>query len=200
MTTETLTPYEVACDFLRIIRAGDYDPGSPSKSAGWAVNGQPVAWHEGRHAVADFGLDPEENEVVWLESDWLELSRVTGAELAEACPIFALDRFTPGLYLSMPRTRLLDALGSTETNDAHEFCRVVGIDRRDPEILHALSRVGLDIAANEYEPLRKAVRSKELEYAIALLQSDLPLEAIMQLCVLPPMPVEYAVATAGGAA
>lgn len=195
MSTETLTPYETACEFLRVIRTGDYDEGDYDSHARWSLGGQAVARHTGWGVLVDYDEDPEDDEPVWLDRDWLDAQGVTQEDLAEACPLF-----TPGGYLSVPRTRFLEVLDSTETNDAREFCLTAGIDHRDPEILHALHRMRLGIEAAEYGPLHEAAHSTDLEYALALLQSDLSLDAITQLCALPPMPVEYAIAMVGGAA
>ncbi|WP_433585386.1 hypothetical protein [Microbacterium hydrocarbonoxydans] len=195
MDATTLTPYEVACEFLRVIREGDYDPGDYDERAHWSMDGQAVAWHDGWGILVDYDEDPEDDEPLWLDGKWLDALGATQDDLADACPLF-----TPGGYLSIPRTKFLDLLEVTTTNDAREFCRIAGIDRRDPEILHALHRLRLGIEAKEYGPLREAAHSTDEGYAIALLQTDLPLDAIIQLCGLPPMPVEYAIAMAGGAA
>ena len=195
MNAATLTPYEAACEFLRVIREGDYDPGDYDSYARWSLDGHAVARHSGWGVLVDYDEDPDDDEPVWLDSDWLKARGVTEDDLAEVCPLF-----TPGGYLSIPRTRFLDLLEATATTDAGEFCRIARIDRRDPEILHALHRVRLGIEAAEYGPLREAAHSTNSDYAIALLQTDLPLDDIMQLCALPPMPIEYALAMAGGAA
>lgn len=195
MNDTTLTPYELACEFLRIIRIGDYSPGDHDERARWTMFGQAVAWHENWMALAGHDEDPDNDEYVWADEDWLKARSITEGDLADACPLF-----TPRGYISVPRTRFLEVLESTATNDAREFCRVAGIDRRDPEILHALHRVGLGIEAAEYGPLREAAHSTDADYAIALLQANLTLGAIIQLCALPPMPVEYAIAMSGGAA
>lgn len=195
MTGAALTPYEVACEFLRIIREGGYVPGDYDQRARWTLDGQAVAWHDGWGVLVDYGEDPEDDEPVWLDSDWLNALNVTGVELAEACPLFTTDQL-----VSVQRTRFLDLLDSIATNDAAEFCYAAGIDRRDPEVVNALHRVGLGIESKEYEPLRAAAHSTELEYAIALLQTLLPLNAIIQLCALPPMPIEYALAMVEGGA
>lgn len=195
MNATTLTPYEAACEFLRVIREGDYDAGDYDGPACWSVGGQAIAWHYGWDMIGDFGLDAEDDEALWLDRSWPKVGGVTTEELAEVCPLF-----TPGGYLSIPRTRFLELLDTTTTNDAREFCRIAGIDRRDPWVVNTLDRHGLNVGFKEYEPLREAVHSTDEEYAIALLRSGLPLDAIIELCALPPMPVEYAVAMAGGAA
>lgn len=195
MSTETLTPYETACEFLRVIREGDYDPGDYDGPACWSVGGQAIAWHYGWDMIADFGLDAEDDEALWLDRDWLRAHGLTGADLANACSLLAPDG-----GLSIPRTRFLDVLDATAMNDAEAFCGAAGIDRRDPWVVNALDRRGLSVGSKEYAPLREAVHSTDEEYAIALLRSGLPLDAIIVLCALPPMPIEYAIAMAGGAA
>lgn len=195
MNIGTLTPYEAACEFLRVIREGDYDPGDYDGPACWSVGGQAIAWHYGWDMIADFGLATEDDEALWLDRGWLTALGVSEPELADACPLFV-----PSGDISIPRTRLLDALDATTTSDAGEFCLVSGIDRRDRWVTQTLSAHGLIVGSKEYAPLHAAAHSTDEGFAIALLQTGLPLEAIIQLCALPPMPLEYAIAIAGGAA
>lgn len=193
MSTETLTPYEAACEFLRAIRTGEYYGGDYDEWAHWALDGQIIVWHQGSGVLAETDEGPENDEYLWLNRDWLKTHGLTEADSEDACPLFAYGN------VSVSRTRFLDALDSTTTNDAGEFCRIAGIDRRDPWVWRALNGAYLGFASKEYEPLREAVHSTDEGYAISLLQSGLPLNAIIELCALPPMPIEYALAMAGGA-
>ncbi|MBN8206507.1 hypothetical protein JF550_11150 [Microbacterium esteraromaticum] len=195
MSATTLTPHEAACEFLRVIREGEYDEGDYDQRAHWSMDGQAVAWHHGWDVISDFGLDAEDDEALWLDRTWSEVRGVATEELAEVCSLFTLSG-----DLSISRTRFLDLLDTTTTNDAREFCHIAGIDRRDPWVVNTLDRHGLSVGSKEYEPLREAAHSTNPDYAIALLRTDLSLDAIVQLCALPPMPVEYAIAMAGGAA
>lgn len=194
MDATTLTPYEAACEFLRAVRTGEYYEGDYDQWAHWALDGQVIAWHHGSDVLAERDEGPENDEHIWLNRDWLKAHGLTVADSEDASPLFAYGN------VSVSRTRFLDALDSTATNDAAEFCLAAGIDRRDPWVWRALNGAYLAFESKEYEPLRAAVHSTGLEYAIALLQTDLPLDAIIQLCAVPPMPVEYAIAMVEGGA
>lgn len=106
------------------------------------------------------------------------------------------------------------ALALTESNDLRVLCGIIGLDDRDMRIagqvwattarcpLHATRSPDHYpyVSEAEYVALRAAARQTDIEYVLALLDARVPVEAIIQLCALPPMPVEYAIAMAGGAA
>ena len=106
------------------------------------------------------------------------------------------------------------ALALTESNDLSVICDLINLDDRDVRIagqvwattarfpLHATrSRDHYPhVSEAEYVALRAAARQTDIEYVLALLDARVPVETIIQLCALPPMPIEYAAAMAGGAA
>lgn len=106
------------------------------------------------------------------------------------------------------------ALALTESNDLSAICDLIGLDERDARIagrvwantarfpLHATRSPDHypHVSEAEYAALRAAARQTDIEYVLALLDARVPVEAIIQFCALPPMPIEYAIAMAGGAA
>lgn len=107
---------------------------------------------------------------------------------------------------------LMAALDATASDDPYAIAEVLNLTVVDIE---AARMVGWcdehrynpgwygpepPFAEADYVALRAAVHGTDEDYALALLRADLPVVAIIELCAIPPMPVEYAIAMAGGTA
>jgi len=106
------------------------------------------------------------------------------------------------------------ALALTASNALSVICGLIGLDDRDAwiagQVWATTARYPLHttrsrdhyphVSETEYVALRAAARQTNIEYVLALLDARIPVETIIELCVVPPMPIEYAIAMAGGAA
>jgi hypothetical protein len=135
--------------------------------------------------------------------------------LAAVSPLVTRDpEVDHRIYLVPTLGEVREALLRTGSNDLSVICDAIGLDARDEQIarvvwatttrfpLHATRgrpRIPA-ISEADYIALRSAARQADIGYVMALLDAGLPAPAVTQLCALPPMPMDYAIAMLDGGA
>lgn len=114
-------------------------------------------------------------------------------------------------YFIPTMAELATALETTSSDDPQVIAHVLNLSEVDAEIARRVNWCNSDrfnpgwygaqeqITEADYIALRTAAHSTDEEYAFALLQANLPVATIVELCAIPPMPLEYAIAMVGGA-
>lgn len=113
-------------------------------------------------------------------------------------------------FLIPTMTELAIALTKTDSDDPGVISDVLGLDALDAELAHVTGwchtfrynpgwyGAQQQITEADYIALRAAAHQAYAEYVFALLDAGIPADAVIQLCALPPMPVEYAIAMFDG--
>lgn len=135
--------------------------------------------------------------------------------LAAVSPLVTRDpEVDHRIYLVPTLGEVREALLRTGSNDLSVICDAIGLDGRDERLarvvwttttrfpLHATwgrPRI-LPISEADYIALRAAARQTNIGYVLELLDVGIPVAQVIELCAIPPMPVEYAIAMVGDAA
>lgn len=199
---------ELATEFFLSIRYAQ--PESDEYAESWKLMGRTILRrgtglvNQAQGHPADFGSPVE--VVNWPSA--------SSEKFAKALASLVAEDGTRRVFLVPTLGEMHRALALTESNDLSVICGIIALDDRDVRIagqvwattarfpLHATrSRDHYPhVSEAQYVALRAAARLSDIEYVLALLDARVPVETIIQLCALPPMPVEYAIAIAGGAA
>lgn len=180
----------------------------------WTFNNTYLA-EQIRHSRADTNRAENIGSPVLVYDEWSrglhsEVLTQNGEDEALA-PL--VHRDSDGRAFFIPTMgELMAALDATVSDDPRAIAEVLNLTNVDTE---AARMVGWcdehrynpgwygpeqQITEADYVALREAVHGADEGYALALLRADLPVAAIIELCAIPPMPVEYAITMVGDAA
>lgn len=205
-----MTPDEIATEFLLSIRhsqlAGD------TYIEDWKVMGRTVLRRAGALAndapgrPADFGSPAQ---VMHWPGGSLDKF------VAAVSPLVVRDpEVDHRVYLVPTLVEVREALRRTGSNGLSVVCDAIGLDDRDVQIarlvwatttrfpLHATwGRPRIPVVSEaEYIALRSAARQTDTGYVLELLDAGISVAQVIELCAIPPMPLEYAIAMVDGGA
>lgn len=181
------------------------------------VSGSAYLAEQIRHSKADTNFTSEIGSPVRVLSKWSRLLLLLPAMLSDKEEAAALaplvQRDSRGRAFFIPTmSELMVALDATASDDPHAIAEALNLTEVDAGVAR---RVGWcntyrynpgwygqqqQITEADYVSLRSAAHQTDAEYVFALLDAGIPANAVTQLCALPPMPLEYAIAMVGDAA
>lgn len=193
---------EAASEFIRGVRGAVHEGRTNAwaeQYETWRYDGEILMMTASPQSLAWAGFTvPQESHGVVVFGQAAAMAR-DGAEPSTAlfarCTVRKLVVLTPTL------TELWAALDATPSNDWSAVRAVLGIAPYDAEVAQAAGWYDLRLSDSEYLALRAAARRAQGTYALDLLNAGVPVSEVIAHCDAPnPLPVEYVIAMAGGAA
>lgn len=198
---------DVATEFIRSFRRAEF--GTDGQIDQWSILGRTVAQRAGAQAWMSAGRAPGFGGPVQVTTDMLMPMRVYRQMFVDAvAPLVSVDRRGGRMFLVPTMGELTAAFSATESNDVEDFGQTIGLTEVDVLLAERLwTRTARSrpheqhprhVSEADYVALRAAAHQTDAEYVLALLDAGIPANAVIQLCALPPMPVEYAIAMFNG--
>lgn len=203
-----MTREEIGTEFVLGLRHAQSRVSSDGHVEEWEILGRTVARRTGGQAWASAGFACDYGSPVQVTTAalWRATSNTFVAAVA---PLVSRDA-RGHMFLVPTMDELTATFAATESNDVEAIVSTLHLTEVDSLLAerlwtrtnrsrpheHRLHRV----SEADYIALRIAARQADVGYVMALLDAGIPASAVAQLCPLPPMPVEYAIAMVGGAA
>lgn len=201
-----MTPDEIATEFILTLRHAQFT--SSGHVDEWKILGRTVARRTGEQAWASARFASGYGSPVQVTTAALRRAS-SNMFMAAVAPLVSRDA-RGHMFLVPTMDELTAAFAATESNDVEVIVSALGLTENDSLLAERLwTRTNRSrphehrlhhVSEADYIALRAAARQADVRYMMALLDAGLPVSAVIELCALPPMPVEYAIAMFDGGA
>jgi hypothetical protein len=206
-----VTPEEIGTEFILGLRHAQSRVSRDGHVEEWEILGRAVARRTAAQAWISVGLAPDFGSPVQVYNEMSWSLGVTRDTFMDAVtPLVSGPDARGRMFLVPTMDELRTAFASTDTNTVDALVNALHLTEVDSLLAERLwartnrsrphEHLARHASESEYVALRAAARQADIGYVMALLDAGLPAPAVTQLCVLPPMPVEYAIAMVDGGA